>query len=136
MDMESAVSGAQSSNKAILVVDDVRPIRELLRTVLEGEGCLVFDAKSVQEAYECWRANQEALDLCITDFHIGADTGQDLIDMVHTKSPGFPFLVVTAAPPEGGIRGAVRVIQKPFNVDEFLGVVRSALIPSASPQEG
>jgi two-component system NtrC family response regulator len=117
----------------VLLVDDEHKIRRTLGQALRVEGHDVLEAGSVREAQRALA--ERSVDVLIVDNLMPDASGLDLIrDLVaatpETERP--QILMMTAhATVESAIEamklGALDYLQKPFEVDELLVVVRRAL---------
>ena len=117
----------------LLLVDDEQKIRRTLGHALRAEGHDVLEAGSVREAQRA--LTERSVDVLIVDNLMPDATGLDLIrELVaataETERP--QILMMTAhATVESAIEamklGALDYLQKPFEVDELLVVVRRAL---------
>lgn len=119
----------------ILVVDDEKPVRDLLNDVLEKDGHKVVGAATGIEAEELYKSNQ--IDLVITDLVMPEKGGIDLIMGLKEHNPGVRVIAISGG---GGITGrfdylpiaklvgAVRVISKPFQIAEIRKQVEQVLV--------
>ena len=117
----------------LLLVDDEQKIRRTLGQALRAEGHDVLEAGSVREAQRMLA--ERSVDVLVVDNLMPDATGLDLIrELVavtaETERP--QILMMTAhATIESAIEamklGALDYLQKPFEVDELLVVVRRAL---------
>ena len=117
----------------LLLVDDEQKIRRTLGHALRADGHDVLEAGSVREAQRA--LTERSVDVLIVDNLMPDATGLDLIrELVaataETERP--QILMMTAhATVESAIEamklGALDYLQKPFEVDELLVVVRRAL---------
>jgi two-component system response regulator PilR (NtrC family) len=120
----------------LLVVDDERNIREVLRIVLEGEGYDVSEASTYAEAIrELERAD---FDLVICDIFLPDGNGLDLVRSYHPGHPDTHFVVITAhSTPAHALTalrdGAVEYVSKPFDVEELKIIIEKQL---KRPAEG
>ena len=118
---------------SILLVDDEAKIREALANALRDEGHEIVDTASGTEARRL--LGQRLFDVLVVDNLMPELTGLDLIrELVSTipESERPQILMMTAhATVESAIGamklGALDYLQKPFEVDELLVVVRHAL---------
>jgi len=118
---------------SILLADDEDKILKRLGRALRDEGHEVIEAQSAQEAQR--QLGERPFDLLVVDNLMPGMTGLDLIrEMAHTmpqiERP--QVLMMTAhATVESAIEamklGALDYLQKPFEVDELLALVRHAL---------
>ena len=135
--MKEAAQGRQSEGGAmrqrILVVDDEKPIRELLRHKLSASGFEVVTAKNAKEFWEC--AFLRKPDLIILDIWLGYKMGPDvyheLLDEGFDKE--VPVIFITALI-EGEPRGSkmlpgqkYALYSKPFDFEKLLFGIHSLL---------
>lgn len=116
----------------ILIVDDERDIRELISDILEDEG---FATRLAGNSDECMaHLNTEPPALMILDIWL-KDSRMDGIDILkHVKrdNPDVPVVIISG---HGNIeiavaaikQGAYDFIEKPFNIDQLLVVIRRAM---------
>ncbi|MCM3879089.1 MAG: sigma-54 dependent transcriptional regulator [Vicinamibacterales bacterium] len=117
----------------LLVVDDEQKIRRMLGQALRAEGHEVIEAASGREAQRV--LGERSVDVLICDNLMPDMTGLDIIRELAAALPGAErpqILMMTAhATVESAIEamklGALDYLQKPFEVDELLVVVRRAL---------
>jgi len=92
---------AAPPQKRVLIADDKATGRELVRTVLEGKGYLVFEAADGIEALEA--AHRVQPDLIILDLHMPGLDGFGVIQELR-QDEGFlvtPVLALTASAMQG-----------------------------------
>ena len=117
----------------LLLVDDEQKIRRMLGQALRAEGHEVLEAASGREAQRI--LGERSVDVLIVDNLMPDMTGLDLIRELVATTPETErpqILMMTAhATIESAIEamklGALDYLQKPFEVDELLVVVRRAL---------
>ena len=126
--------------KDILIVDDERDIRELIGDILRDEG---YSVRLAGSSDECMSAlNAEAPALMILDIWL-KDSRMDGIDILkHVKrdNPAIPVVIISG---HGNIeiavaaikQGAYDFIEKPFNIDQLLVVIRRAMETSRLRRE-
>jgi two-component system nitrogen regulation response regulator NtrX len=124
----------------ILVVDDERDIRELICDILEDEG---FTTRRAGTSDECMaELNKAAPGLMILDIWL-KDSNMDGIDILkHVKldNPDVPVVIISG---HGNIeiavaaikQGAYDFIEKPFNIDQLMVVIRRAMETSRLRRE-
>jgi len=118
---------------AILLADDEEKLLKHLGRALRGEGHEVIEAASAREAQR--QLTMRTFDLLVVDNLMPGMTGLELIrEMAQTMPPQErpQVLMMTAhATVESAIEamklGALDYLQKPFEVDELLALVRHAL---------
>src|SRR6056297_703117 len=124
----------------ILVVDDERDIRELICDILQDEGFVTRMAGTSDEAMA--ELNKAAPGLMILDIWL-KDSNMDGIDILgHVKrdNPEVPVVIISG---HGNIeiavaaikQGAYDFIEKPFNIDQLMVVIRRAMETSRLRRE-
>ncbi len=113
----------------ILVVDDERPQREILKTILEDEGYAVHTAGSGREALELFKT--AAPDLVLTDLKMPDIDGMSLLNSFTRYSGSSPVIMMTAygtinSAVEAMKKGAFDYLTKPLERDELLITVKRA----------
>jgi DNA-binding response OmpR family regulator len=113
----------------ILVVDDEKKLRDMLRVYLEQEGYRVVEAGNGREAL--YIARYEKPDLIILDLMMPEMGGYEFI-RVFTKEADTPVIMLTAKVEDqdkivGLGLGADDYVTKPFNVQELIARVRTVL---------
>lgn len=124
----------------ILIVDDERDIRELIGDILEDEGFTTRLAGNSQEAMA--EINSEPPALLILDIWL-KDSKMDGIDILKTVKRDNPDIPVVIISGHGNIeiavaaikQGAYDFIEKPFNIDQLLVVIRRAMETSLLRRE-
>jgi CheY-like chemotaxis protein len=111
--------------RTIFVVDDNKPVRKLVRTMLESEGLLVVDADGPASALELLDKFETAPDLMICDISMPVMSGPELYQVVEKRFPAQPVLFITAYLNEHLERGGTivteeRLLRKPFRVSELV----------------
>jgi EAL domain-containing protein (putative c-di-GMP-specific phosphodiesterase class I) len=114
----------------VLVVDDDDIFLKVCRTVLRRAGFQVDAVSSSTEALERIRGN--AYDAIVSDIRMPGGDGISLLRAARNQDPTLPFVLMTGAPTvETAIsaveHGALRYMQKPFDVDNFVSVVSEAV---------
>ena len=114
----------------ILVVDDELSMREFLAILLDGEGYLVDQAESAEDALRCM--DQQRYEMVISDVSMPGLGGIELLSRIKAQSPETAVLMITAfTTAEQAVEamklGAYDYIGKPFKVEEVKVLVRKAL---------
>ncbi|WP_282095499.1 sigma-54-dependent transcriptional regulator [Epibacterium ulvae] len=124
----------------ILIVDDERDIRELISDILEDEG---FTTRKAANSDECMsQLDQEAPSLLILDIWL-KDSQMDGIDILKTVKRDMPEIPVVIISGHGNIeiavaairQGAYDFIEKPFNIDQLMVVIKRAMEASRLRRE-
>ena len=108
----------------VLVADDARVMRRLVRTWLERLGCVVLEAGSGTEALAI--ATREPLDAALFDSHMPGLTGLQVLETLRgdARTRGLPVVIITtlghASDVERGLKvGATAYLTKPLGYSEF-----------------
>jgi two-component system response regulator PilR (NtrC family) len=114
----------------ILVVEDEKSMREVMKILLEEEDYDVTVAEDGRRGIESVRNN--LYDLVITDIKMPRADGFEVLTAVKESSPDTMVLMVTAfgtteAAVEAMKKGAYDYIHKPFKIDEIRLIVKKAL---------
>ncbi|MBN2346111.1 MAG: response regulator, partial [Candidatus Aminicenantes bacterium] len=115
----------------ILITDDERDIRELLRDYLEGEGYECVLAANAFEALEKFK-NDGDFDILMSDIRMPGKTGLDLLDEIKRLSEDVMVIMISAVKDiESAIaamsKGAYDYVAKPFKLNEVSFVANKAL---------
>ena len=124
----------------ILIVDDERDIRELISDILKDEG---FTTRLAGTSDQCMaEINKEPPALMILDIWLKDSTmdGIDILKSVKRDNPDIPVVIISG---HGNIeiavaaikQGAYDFIEKPFNIDQLMVVVKRAMETSRLRRE-
>jgi len=118
------------ARKSILVVDDEKNQREILETILSGEGYDVTTASSGEAAMKFVEARR--FDLVLTDLKMTGMSGLDLLKELTNYDKSIIVILLTA---HGSVDSAVDALrlgafdylQKPYDSEKLLETVSRAL---------
>ncbi len=119
----------QNPKGRILVIEDEKSMREVLRILLEEESYEVITASDGDKGTEF--INSDIFDLVITDIKMPKADGFEILRKVREISPDTIVIMITAfGTTESAIeamkQGAYDYIHKPFKIDEIRLIVRKA----------
>ncbi len=124
------------SQKTILVADDESHIRHVVSMKLTNAGFRVLTACDGQEALEI--AQQEPLDLLITDYHMPQLSGLELCQRLKSDAAtaGIPAILLTARgynleKGDTDRSGILMMLSKPFSPRQLLATVNDVLQTAA-----
>jgi len=114
----------------ILVVDDLKSMRLTLGGILEDEGYNVVLAEDGYQAIEA--AKQTSFALAFMDIKMPGINGVQAFREIKKINPQAAVIMMTAYPVEDLVReaveeGAYAVVYKPFDVENILSIIDSAL---------
>lgn len=113
----------------ILIVEDERSQREMLRDFLTKEGHRVAEAQNGEEAIHL--VGNMALDLAFVDFKMPGQNGLEVLKELKGRNPELDVIMVTAygtieTAVEAMKAGAMDYIAKPIDLEELLLLVERA----------
>jgi len=116
--------------KPIWIVDDDESIRWVLEKALARENLATRSFANARDAIAA--LEQETPQVLVSDIRMPGDSGLDLLQLVKSKYPGLPVIIITAfsdldsavAAFQGG---AFEYLAKPFDIDKAVGLIRRAL---------
>ncbi len=122
-------------SKTILVVDDMRYIRNILKFNLKNEGYTVKLATNGQEAV-AFVAKGHAVDLIIMDIMMPIMDGFEAVKRIRAlkNTKDIPIIFLTSKAQKSGVRGALRAggndyIIKPYKFEDLNSKVEKLLRP-------
>lgn len=116
------------NQKKILLVEDEKGIRNVLRDNLEYEGYSIIEAEDGVKGLEI--AKNEVPDLIILDLMLPQMHGYDFIKQLKKTHPSIPIIIVSAKSEEidkikGLDLGADDYITKPFQIRELVSRIKA-----------
>ena len=118
--------------RTVLLVDDERHIRHLIKYKLQAVGFTVLEARDGREALEITR--RERPDLIVSDFHMPEVNGLQLARRLKEDvwTADIPIILITArghrVPPSELVGTEIRyLLPKPFSPRELLNCVSEIL---------
>lgn len=114
----------------ILIADDDKNTRKLMRAVLEAEGYAVFTATNGEEALSL--TESEHIDLCIVDIMMPKLDGYELTSALRAYNEDLPIIMVTAKQlpadkKKGFLAGTDDYMIKPVDEEELLLRIKALL---------
>lgn len=117
--------------RTILVVDDEQDIRLVVRGMLEAGDYTVLDTGDPHQALR-WAAQQQPVDLLLTDVIMPLMKGTELAQRFQTLSPRTKVLLMSAYKVADIAASGQPFISKPFTPEILVEKVRQVLAPSSS----
>ena len=119
---------------SILVIDDDRDMRRVLRDFLVRSGYGVIEAATGDEALRLIESTP--VDVVILDKEMPGMNGFEVLASLRRQRPETPVIFITAfggpeVAEESRRRGARRYVEKPFRVTEVVETVQAVLDESA-----
>jgi PAS domain S-box-containing protein len=118
--------------ETVLLVEDDRAVRDLLRLMLEGAGYSVLHTGDVDDAIARCRNHAGTIHLLLTDVVMPKMSGPQLADAVSALRPGLKVLYMSGYTDEailhhGVVDPALEFLEKPIRKSVLLDRVRSTL---------
>lgn len=109
----------------ILIVEDGKTQREMLRDYMAAEGHTVFEAQNGQEAID--QVMSGPVDLALLDYKMPGMDGMEVLNRLKAINPGIDVIMITAfgtieTAVDAMKQGALDYITKPVDLDE-LGIL-------------
>jgi FixJ family two-component response regulator len=127
------------ARKLISIVDDDRAMREALDGLVKSVG---YEAASLASA-EAFLGSRDArrTSCLIADMQMPGMTGLELHQRLAASGKAIPTILITAYPDEGVRKralaaGVVGYLSKPFEEDDLLACIRSALARAGGGSAG
>lgn len=124
-----ARTGLVKSSISILLVDDERIMRDLLKKILAREGYRILTAED--GAVACDVLEKERVDIVVSDMKMPRMSGFELLEVIKQKYPSIGVIIMTAygdtyTVKDALLLGADEYITKPFKSYEISLVVERA----------
>ena len=123
---------AQNGSGTILLIDDEKSIRDVLRLMLTNGGYKVLDSGDPDEILEICKNNTASIDLLLTDVVMPNMDGLKLAERVGLIRPEIKVIYMSgytddAVARHGMLSPGASFIEKPIGRDELLGKIRHFL---------
>ena len=114
----------------ILVVDDEKDVRTLVRRLAERAGYEVAEAVDAEQALSLLHHSDPRLELMLTDIVMPGMNGLALAAQAHLLRPNLPVIFMSgfASQYQDELTGSV-CLRKPFRSTELLGAIEEVIGP-------
>jgi two-component system response regulator FixJ len=117
-------------NRTVFLVDDDEPVRDSLKTLLESYSMPVEDFPSCPELLE--RFDGKNAGCLVLDLHLPVMGGLEFMELYGARLKDMPVILITGrGDPATKARaleaGVLAFIEKPFDDDRLVDLIRSAL---------
>ena len=133
-DQAHAAANVNTGKKTVLIVDDSKSIRSLVKFVLQSEGYEVVDAEDGQKGWDVLQRISNDISLVLTDYEMPNMSGPELVTKIReqNKYDGIPVIMLTSRKDEedevfGLESGADDYIGKPVEPMKLQARVRKIL---------
>jgi PAS domain S-box-containing protein len=122
----------------VLLVEDDDALRKLATQILSDAGYTVLSASNGEQAQSLGEAHPEPIDLLVSDVIMPRMGGPMLAARLRVKQPDLKVLYISGYSEntiarEGVLPPGIRLLQKPFNAEQLLEMVRSVLAHTPRP---
>jgi FixJ family two-component response regulator len=119
----------------ISIIDDDESMREAIKGLVKSMGYTVEAVASAQEFLNSRRVRRTSC--LITDVQMPGMTGLELYQRLSTSGKPIPTILITAYPDDGAreralAAGVIGYLSKPFDENDLLACIRSALTRARS----
>jgi len=115
-------------NETLLVIDDEKIIRDVMKTVLEEFGYQVLTAEDGQEGLRVYHEEKDRIDLVIVDLSMPHVSGQEVLSEMWRVNPGAKAIVASGFSMDSpDLKKANALLKKPFQMHTLLQTVRRVL---------
>jgi CheY-like chemotaxis protein len=120
-----------NKNKSLLIDDDPSS-RLLITEILEGANVNIIECGCGNEAISLFRLHRVEIVLVLLDIKLSDCSGWELLHLFRLEKPEVPAIAISAIPPtelsfQHKTAGFNAYLSKPFDMDEFLTLVRPYL---------
>ena len=128
--LETAVRGG---NETILVVEDEQPVRELVCSLLKGQGYRILAAKSGASALQVWRDHKDEVAMLLTDVVMPDQmNGRELAEKLWADRPDLKVIFTSGygtdiVGSDWVQRHGLQYVQKPYHPHKLAMTVRDCL---------
>ncbi len=118
--------------KGVIVVDDEKAVRVLLKTALHRRGIRTWPASCGREALFLYRRHREKVGLVLLDTELGEMDGPGTLAALHEIDPDLKACFMSTGSGRHDVsallsQGALQVFEKPFCVAEVCGFIENYL---------
>ena len=116
----------------ILIIDDSKVMRHLLKDFLTDDGFEIFTTGDSQEGID--KAVTEHFDICICDIHLPDKNGYEIYKEISAKKPQTQFILTDSLPDHLSEKakqaGAYYHLKKPFELEQMRVIINKILKPA------
>lgn len=122
----------RAAGERILLVEDDPVVKTLVHEILVEAGYSVLEASDAASAIELARAQENKIDLLLTDVHLPKINGRELAEKIGDLIPSNRVLLMSGYTDDARISAAVSsshlgFLQKPFTAESLLAKIREIL---------
>jgi len=119
-------------DRTLLIVEDEHLMLRLLEKFFSRHGYHVLKAADGEEAIEVYRSCMRRIDAVLLDMRLPKGTGEEVFRAMKDENPAVKVVMASGflepqVRIEMALAGAKRFVNKPYNLDELLGVFQSVI---------
>jgi len=119
----------------VLLVEDDRSVRTVVRRVLQARGYTVLEARNGTEALQLLDRHGDEVRLVVSDVVMPEMGGRELVDRLAVERPGLRLLLMSgytqgAVARRENLPPHVAFLEKPFIVEELVDTIRRLMQPT------
>ena len=118
----------------ILIIDDSKVMRDLLKDFLTEDGFEIFVTGDSQEGIQ--KGITEDFDICICDIHLPDKNGYEIFKEISSQKPQVHFILTDSLPDHLSEKarqaGAFYHLKKPFELEQMRNIINKILKPAKS----
>jgi two-component system cell cycle sensor histidine kinase/response regulator CckA len=127
----------RGGTETVLVIDDERLVRSAVRGILEPMGYTVCEAPDGESGLAFFQRERDRIDVVLLDVSMPGVRGETVFANIRVEAPQAKVVLFTGHRPPQAPEGAASVLQKPFELEELLRIVREVCDgPAALQQTG
>ncbi len=132
-DIKTSIFAVRGGTETILVVEDEKPVRELVCNLLQSHGYTVLEAESGAKALETWAAHKDRINLVITDLVMpDRINGRELAEKLWQERPNLKVIFTSGysadvVGKEFVLQTGLNYLQKPYHPNTLALAVRDCL---------
>lgn len=129
---EEKIMDIKGGNETILIVDDEENLREIGKEMLTKFGYIALTAPDGEGALKIYRKRKDEIDLIIMDLIMPGMGGKKCLEKILKIDPNARVIIASGYSGNGHTKeifkaGAKGFINKPYDINQMLRVVREAL---------
>jgi two-component system, cell cycle sensor histidine kinase and response regulator CckA len=133
---KAPVAAACSGSGTVLLVEDDPLVSEMVRQMLDDMGYRVLQAATPLHAVEICKAQQEQIDIILTDVVMPGMNGKEMVQAIESFHPGIKVLFMSGYTSDvlakrGVVDKGRHFIQKPFDMQVLNEKIRKVLAEAA-----
>jgi two-component system, cell cycle sensor histidine kinase and response regulator CckA len=130
--VERPQRNSRGGNETILVAEDDPMVRDLAARILQRAGYHTIIAADGAEALQRFEEHHESISLAMLDMVMPRLSGREVYQKIKASKPQMQFVFCSGYDPdmadaESLPKQALRIVQKPFEPEKLLDIIRDAL---------